>query len=196
MRLDTPRLPPLRDDELDAEQAEMVARFRKAGADFGLSRTFVRHPASLRAYNAWATHAFSSNNTLTPREREIVIMRTVWRCKAAYQWSRHVGMGMRDGLTMEEIEALKRPVEQGGWAASDAALIACVDALTADHFVNDELWAELSSHFDDQQCMDAILVCGRYVMASMLTNTLGTPIDHDVKLDPELDLRGRPFVLS
>ena len=33
-------------------------------------------------------------------------------------------------------------------------------------------------------------------MASMLTNTLGTPIDHDVKLDPELDLRGRPFVLS
>jgi alkylhydroperoxidase family enzyme len=189
MRTSTPRLPPLRDDELDAEQEEVVARFRNTGADHGIARTFVRHPALLRAYNVWATHTFSPNNALDKRDSEIVTMRTVWHCRAGYQWSRHVPMGMRAGLKEAEIEALKQPVAQGGWSDRDAALIASVDALIADYFIPEDLWAQLAAHFNERQCIDAIFICGRYVMAAMFINTAGTPIDPDVMLDPDLDMR-------
>ncbi len=189
MRTNTPRLAPLKDDDLDSEQEDVVARFRKTGSDFAIGRTFLRHPALLRAYNVWASHTFSSDNTLTKRESEIVTMRTVWLCKAGYQWSRHVPMGLRAGLTEVEIDALKKPVERGAWIDRDAVLIRCVDALVADHFIEDDLWTQLSAHFSDKQCMDAIFICGRYAMTAMFLNTAGTQVDPDVTLDPDLDLR-------
>ncbi len=196
MRTNTPRLPPLHDDELNGEQEAVVARFRDSGPVHGITRTFLRHPALLKAYNVWASHTFSPNNTLSSRESEIVTMRTVWHCKAGYQWSRHVPMGRRAGLVDAEIEALKLPVEQGGWSDREAALISCVDALVADYYIPDDLWENLAAHYSEQQCMDAIFICGRYVMAAMFLNTAGTPLDPDVDLDPDLDMRPLDHISS
>lgn len=189
MRTYTPRLPPLRDDELDAEQQETIERFRANGPVFAIARTFLRHPRMLRAYNALGMHTFSADNSLEKRESEIVTMRTVWRARAGYQWSRHVPMAARAGLSTAEIMALKRPIEQGDWSERDAALIAAVDALMDDHFIPEDVWAKLASYFDVQQCIDAVMLCGRYAMAAMFLNTAGTQLDPDVELDPELDLR-------
>jgi len=189
MRTETPRLAPLKDEEFNAEQDETFARFRNGGADHAIGRTFMRHTKLWRAYNALAAHTFSDDNTLSKRESEIVTMRTVWHAKAGYQWSRHVPMALRAGLKEAEIEALKKPLGQGKWSESDATLIETVDALTADPFIPDHVWTKLTTHFDDQQCMDAIFLCGRYVMAAMFTNSVGMPIDHDVVLDPDLDMR-------
>jgi alkylhydroperoxidase family enzyme len=192
MRTSTPRLPPLTDqDELDDEQQALATRFRTGGGDYGIARTFLRHPRMFRAYNAFATHTFSPDNTLTRRESEIVTMRAVWQARAGYQWSRHIPMGLRAGLSEAEIEALKQPVGQGSWSDSEAALIASVDALMADFHIPDDLWARLAAHYDDQQCIDILFLTGRYAMAAMFTNTAGTPIDAEVKADPDLDMRGK-----
>jgi alkylhydroperoxidase family enzyme len=190
MRTDTPRLPPLTDDQLDAEQEAIIAPFRQVGADFGVSRAFVRHPAALKAFRVWATYVMIDKNPLPEREREILAMRTAWRVRSGYVWSRHVPYGRKVGLTEAEMEAIKRPIAEGGWSAADAALIATADALVADFFVPDAVWAELSSHFDDRQCMDAIFCVGHFTMLAMFLNTAGVPIDPDVTLDPDLDARG------
>lgn len=189
MRTGSPRMAPLKDEELTSEQKAVVMRFQETGTDFGIGRTFLRHPALLRAYNVWASHTFSSDNTLSKRESEIVTMRTVWHCRAGYQWARHVPMALRAGLTDAEIEALKAPIEQGSWCDREAVLIACVDDLVDDYFIEDELWAQFSSQYSEQQCIDAIFLCGRYAMAAMFLNTAGTPVDPDVMLDPDLDMR-------
>mgnify|MGYP003583905633 CR=1 FL=1 len=191
MRTDTPRLAPLKDEELDAEQEEIFSRFRNGGADHAIGRTFMRHPKLWRAYNAFASHTFSADNTLSKRESEIITMRTVWQAKAGYQWSRHVPMAMHAGLKETEVDALKKSVELGKWSDSETALIEMVDALTADPFVPDDVWEKLTAHFNEQQCLDAIFLCGRYVMAAMFTNSVGTPIDADVVLDPDLDARNK-----
>jgi len=189
MRTNTPRLKPLTDDQLDAEQEAIMAPFRQLGADFAVSRAFVRHPAALKAFRVWATYVMSDSNPLPPREREILALRTAWRVRSGYEWSRHVLFGRRAGLRDEEMEALKRPIADGGWKASDAALIATADVLVSDFFVPDNIWTELASHFNDRQCMDAIFVVGHFTMLAMFLNTAGVPIDHDVTLDPDLDAR-------
>jgi len=189
MRTDTPRLAPLRDEELDEEQEAIIAPFRKLGVDFGVSRALVRHPRALAAFRVWAGYVMIDQNPLPEREREIVALRTAWRIKAGYVWSRHISYAHKAGLTDTEIEALKRPITEHGWSAPDAALIAAADALVADFFIPDDLWEQLSAHFDDRQCMDAIFVVGHFCMLGMFLNTAGVPIDKDVMLDPELDMR-------
>jgi alkylhydroperoxidase family enzyme len=189
MRTNTPRLPPLTDDQLDAEQEAIMAPFRAVGADFAVSRAFVRHPSALKAFRVWATYVMIDRNPLAEREREILAMRTAWRVKSGYVWSRHVSYARKAGLSDAEMEALKGPISEGGWSAQDAVLIATADVLVDDFFVPDDIWTELSAHFDDRQCMDAIFVVGHFVMLAMFLNTAGVPIDGDVALDPDLDLR-------
>ena len=76
-----------------------------------------------------------------------------------------------------------------GVGVGEAGGVAPSYALIADYFIPDDIWEALSAHFDDQQCMDAIFVVGHFVMLGMFLNTAGVPIDPDVPLDPELDLR-------
>jgi len=189
MRTNTPRLGPLRDDQMDAEQNEIMAPFRALKADFAVGRSFVRHPIALKAFRVWATYVMAETNALLPREREILALRTAWLVKSGYEWSRHVVFARRAGLRDDEMEALKQPLVKGGWNAPDAALVATADALVSDFFVPDKLWAELSAHFNERQCMDAIFVVGHFTMLAMFLNTAGVPIDPDVTLDPDLDVR-------
>jgi alkylhydroperoxidase family enzyme len=189
MRTDTPRLPPLTDEQLDTEQEAIIAPFREVGADFGVSRAFVRHPVALKAFRTWATYVMIERNPLPEREREILALRTAWLIKSGYVWSRHISYSQKAGLTDEEREALKRPIAERDWSAADAALIAAADALVVDFFLPDDIWAQLAAHFDDKQCMDAIFIVGHFVMLGMFLNTAGVPIDRDVELDPDLDMR-------
>lgn len=189
MRTDSPRMGPLSDEELDAEQEEIIAPFRKVGADFGVSRAFVRHPVALSAFRTWATYVMLTPNPLGERGREILALRTAWLIKSGYIWSRHISYANKAGLAEDEIEALKRPVGSRAWNEADAVLIEAADALVADFFIADDIWQRLSVHFDDRQCMDAIFVVGHFCMLGMFLNTAGVPIDEDMHLDPELDMR-------
>jgi len=127
-----------------------------------------------------------------PREREVLALRTAWNIKSGYEWARHVVFARRAGLHDDEIEALKRSVTDGPvrWSEPDVALIAMADMLVKDYYVSDDAWKQLSKHFDDKQCMDAIFVVGHFVLLGMFLNTAGVPIDPDVKSDPELDVSG------
>ncbi len=106
MRTKTPRLPPLRDDQLDAAQEALIAPLRGTGRDFNINRMFARHPAAQIAFRVWATHVFySENNTVRPRQREILVLRTAWRVRSGYEWSRHMEIARDAGLREDEIEA-------------------------------------------------------------------------------------------
>ena len=190
MRTTKARLTPLKDEELDAEQEAVLAPFRATNGAIAITRTMARHASSLKAFNVLALHVFSStNNTLTPRDKEILILRTAWLCKSGYEWARHELLGLRAGVTPAEVAALKLPIADGGWSERDATLVATADALVTDHFVPDALWAKLTAYFDEKQCIDAIYAVGLYTMVGMFLNTVGTELDDDVTLDPDLDFR-------
>lgn len=189
MRTDAQRLGPLQDSELNPAQEGIIAPFRDVGAAFGVARSMVRHPRMLAAFRVWASYVMIDKNKLAAREREIVALRTAWQIKSGYVWSRHLGYATNAGLTDEEREATKRDLGAHPWSAADAALIKASDELVNDFFISDGTWAELSSHFDEEQCIDVIFVAGHFCMLGAYLNTAGVPIDPDVPLDPELDMR-------
>lgn len=188
MRTRLKRLPPMQDGELDEEQEKIIAPFRNAGADFNVSRAFVRHPRALAAFRVWATYVMIDKNDLPEREREIVAMRTAWRIRAPYVWSRHISYGQKAGLSDKEMSALKRPIEDHDWSAADIALIRTADTLVDHFFVPDDVWKELSAHFNEKQCMDAIFCCGHFCLLGMFLNTADTPLDGDVPYDADFEV--------
>lgn len=184
MRLNKPRFAPLSDAELNAEQVEALKDFRQ-GPVLNIFRTLVRAPKALIRFNAWGGYVLSRRNDLPPREREIVILRIGYLCKSGYEWTQHHRIGLREGLSEDEIARIKRGAG-AGWSAADAALIKAADELHADQFVTDATWAELSAHFTPKQCMDAVFTAGQYTQVSMFLNTFGVQLDEGQTLDPDL----------
>ena len=41
----------------------------------------------------------SSESTLSPRHRELLILRTAWLCRSGYEWARHAGVAKKAGFT-------------------------------------------------------------------------------------------------
>ena len=184
MRLTKPRFAPLSDAELTPEQEEALKDFRP-GPVLNIFRTLARAPKALARFNAWGGYVLSRRNDLPAREREIVILRTGVLCKSGYEWTQHHRIGLREGLTGEEIERIKQGAG-AGWNAADAALIKATDELHADQFITEPTWAELGRHFTDKQRMDVVFTCGQYTQVSMMLNTFGVQLDEGQTLDPDL----------
>ena len=184
MRLKAPRIAPLSDAELTAEQAEVLEAFRP-GPVLNIFRTLAHAPKALSRFNAWGGYVLSRRNDLPAREREIVILRTGYLCKSGYEWTQHTRIGLREGLTEDEVARIKQGA-QAGWTPADAVLIQASDELHADQFITDATWAELRRHYSEKQCMDVVFTAAQYTQVSMFLNTFGVQLDEGQTLDPDL----------
>ena len=189
MRTHQPRLTPLPDDALDAAQDAILAPFRKSGRDYNIFRTFLRYPKALKVFLGWGSHILSDQNSLPPRLRELAILRTGYRCRAGYEFARHVVIARREGFDDADISAIKGDADDRHWSPLEQAIMAATDALVTDQFIPDALWTTLSGLFDERQLLDLIFTVGQYTMVSMFLNSVGVPLDDDVTLDPDLDAR-------
>lgn len=180
------RFPPLKDEDFGPEHAEAISRFRNWGPLVNVTRSWLRHPRSLEAYNTFTVALAGPGGELGRREQELIFLRTAWRCRAPYPFSRHKVDGVRAGLTPEEVEALKRPVDAHAWSAADAAMILATDELLTNFYLSDDVWLKLTAQLSERQVIEVILAAGRYCILCMLANTTGVELEEDRPLDPDV----------
>jgi len=179
MRLTKPRLEPLAEEKWDDETSEMLERLKVDGRVFNIFRTLAAHPKLLKKWLVFGNHILNKS-TLPPRERELLILRVGWLCRAEYEWGQHVVIGKKAGLTDDEIERVKEGPDAPGWSEFDAALLRAVDDLRAQTFISDDVWDALAATYDTRQLLDLIFTVGQYNLVSMALNTLGVRLDEGV----------------
>ncbi len=88
MRLTQPRLEPLDEEQWNDETRELLASLRMEGRVFNIFRTLATHPKLLKRWLVFGNHILYKS-TLPPRERELLILRIGWLCRAEYEWGQH-----------------------------------------------------------------------------------------------------------
>lgn len=166
-----PRIPPLERSELDAEQEELLS----AGGelrDLHIFRTLVRHP---RLYRRWSPFGgfLLQRSSFAPRDRELVILRSAYRCGSAYEWGQHVRLGREAGLSDEEIRRVAAGPAELGWSNEDATLLRAVDELQDDHCLSDDTWSRLRGRFGDEELIELMMLSGHYALLAGVLNSLG-----------------------
>jgi alkylhydroperoxidase family enzyme len=179
MRLREPRIAPLDDDELDEEAREFVRLASRGGPGLNIYRTLAAHPKLLKRWGVFGTHILYKNS-LPERERELLILRTGWRCRSEYEWGQHVLIARASGVSDEEIERVKAGPDDKRWSEGDAALLRAADELHDDAFISDATWAALAAAYDEKQLIDIVFTVGQYHVVSMALNTLGVQLDAGV----------------
>ncbi len=173
-RPDRPRIEPVDPATLDDETRRHVP-----GDALNIFRTLARHPKLLKRWLVFGNHVLAKS-TLPARERELLILRTGWNCAAEYEFGQHTVIGRGAGLTDEEISALTRPLDDGGWTDADRVLLDAVDELHDDQCITDATWAALASRWDEQQILDIVFTVGQYTLVSMALNSCGVQLDDGV----------------
>ena len=97
---------------------------------------------------------------ISPRERELAVLRVGWVTGAPFEWSEHVVIARRVGITSEEIERVIAGGAAPGWNSHEAALLTAVDELLSRFMISDETWAVLAESWDEQQLMEFPVLVG------------------------------------
>jgi 4-carboxymuconolactone decarboxylase len=168
------RVTPLPDGEWDDDARAAVAALlppeRANARDAGnVLATLVRHPGLTRAYLKFNAYLLR-DSTLSPRAREIALLRAVHRRDCDYLWSHHVPIALRAGLSQAEIDAIKSDEVA---TEPDRVIVRAVDELERHSTISDPTWSELGRQFDDRQLMDLVFTVGGYCLLAMAVNTFG-----------------------
>jgi alkylhydroperoxidase family enzyme len=143
-------------------------------------RVYLRHP--VLAENVLPFEQYISNeSTLTPRHRQLLILRTAWLCRSEYVWAQHAAKGRAAGLTGAELTRIARGPDAPGWGPFDRVLLRAADELYVDSFVSDPTWAALTATYDTRQAIDAVFTVAEFTMIAGTVNSLGVPVDDNLE---------------
>ncbi len=143
------------------------------------------HPDMLKRWLVFATHVMSKNS-LSPRDRELLILRTGWNCRSRYEWGQHVAIARECGLSDAEIEAVKSGVDHEGWSSHDRMLMLAADELHQHQSLSEHSWNALTNAYSTEQVLDVIATVGNYHLVAMFLNSTGVQLDEGVPDEPGL----------
>lgn len=165
------RIAPVEPASFTPEQAELVGDWKH----LVFSRVIVNNPAMYRSFLPHI-EAVIARTSLPPRDRQVLVLRTLAQCHDTYEMAHHITISRNAGLTDEEIAAFQSG-EGGALTAFDRTLIAAADELLADQCISDATWQALASRYATGQLMEVVFLTGCYVTMAMLTKTFGMELE-------------------
>jgi alkylhydroperoxidase family enzyme len=110
---------------------------------------------------------------LSPRHRELLILRVAWRTRSGYEWAQHSRIGADAGVTTAQIDAMTEGPAAPVWTPLERTLLTAVDEMIDDHVVGDTTWAALASEFDPAALFELLFLVGGYLCLAGVLNSIG-----------------------
>jgi 4-carboxymuconolactone decarboxylase len=176
----TPRIHPVTDPTPNVVELYERGGLRAPdGSTLNIFATLANHPALLKRWLVFAAHVLAKNS-LTPRDRELAILRVGVRCNSRYEFAQHHVIAQQSDITVDEIERVKIGPHHPAWSELDAALLRAVDELHDDSRIGDHTWAVLAQAYSTEQLLDLIFTVGNYHLVSFALNSCGVQIDEGI----------------
>ena len=165
------------------ETQDLFDRIMSGAPPLVLFRVMAGHA---RAWEKFRAGSLLDAGPLSLRQREIVIDRTCALNLCEYEWGVHVAIFAGPaGLSDEQIRATVRgSADAPCWSAAEQALLVAVDALHHRATLSDDEFSALSGHYDDDQVLEIIMLCGAYRTVSYLCNGLRLPLESNAARFP------------
>lgn len=183
-RLSSPRIPPVPPEERIGRVRELLdGAVRGAESDANIFTTLVRAPGLFRRWLPFGGKLLSGK--LPARDRELLILRTGWNCRAEYEWGQHARLALVSGISPEEVARVALGSDAAGWDEFDATLLRAADELHRDWIMSDATWAALAGRYDTEQLIEVPMLVGHYHLVGMTLNTLGVQLDDGLSGFPQ-----------
>ena len=116
-------------------------------------------------------------------DKERTVLRVAWHMGNVYEWSHHTALGLREGLSREEIHSFAQP-DSPLWSERTRTFVDCTDELIATNTLSPRQWNRLRAQLCEAAAMEFCMLVGHYVMVAMSINSLGVQIEEQFRLGP------------
>jgi alkylhydroperoxidase family enzyme len=139
----------------------------------------ARHPELTKAFNTFNGHVLFAT-TLSPRQRELLVLRVATLRDATYEWAQHAVLADDAGLDREEVARIAEGPD-AGWSGLERAMLQAVDELVGEAKISDDTWSVLVRDLDEHPLMDLVFTVGAYDTLAMAFRSFGVELDEDLK---------------
>ena len=178
--LAAPRIAPLSDAELTDAHKAIIARFTRDGRANNALRTLLRVPELAEAVMPYTTYLMNETS-ISPRQRELLIMRVAWLHGNENLWAEHAPRARVYGLDDAAIRRIAEGPDASGWDRFDATLLRLADQQYRNSSTTNATWKALSERYDLFNMVDAIETVNHFTTLSIYYNSLGIQPDADLK---------------
>lgn len=168
------RLPYLDQQDLAPEHRDLLAR------NINLVRALAHSPNALRAFHGLGEF-IRFRSRLDPRLRELAILMVGYLTREPYEWSHHVEIGRRFGVSDADIRALVDEAEGRPSALEPLArtVLKAAAEMTRDLAVSDATFARLRESLDNERTVDLVLTIGFYNAVVRVLASLQIDVEDD-----------------
>jgi alkylhydroperoxidase family enzyme len=158
-----------------AQLAEQI-KTERGGKLLNLYRMLLHSPPMARGWLGFFT-AVRQQGILPGRDRELAILRVAVLNGADYEFAQHVPFALKDGLSREQIDAIRNDPQSKLFNDRDRAVIAYTDSMTKEIRVPQPVFTNVRQNFSEQELVELTITIAGYNMVSRFLEALG--IDHD-----------------
>lgn len=153
-----------------------------SGPDANIFTTLVRSPELFRRWLGFSGRLL--DGVVSPRERELVVLRTACNCEAEYEWGQHarIAAGL---LSEEEIARVVDGPDHPGWGDWERTLLRAADELHERYCITDSTWERLAARYDDGALIEFVMLVGHYHLLAMALRSLGVELDEGLPGFPD-----------
>lgn len=173
MTKSTAALTPLPPEQWD-EQIQPIAE--RLGNPLNIHRIIAHNPVLMNAYTPLRYHIVR-DSSLSPRQRELIILRTAHNCQSDYEWTHHVARGREAGLTDEEIERVRAGAHHLAWSEAEIALLLCADEMFHHTELHSRTLDLMAAHYSKEQLLDTIYTIGVYITLGTILKSFSVPLE-------------------
>jgi 4-carboxymuconolactone decarboxylase len=176
----TPRIAPI-EPPYDPATEEQLRKWMPPGSalePLRLFRTLMVHE-SLAARMRPLGAGILAHGVLEPRVRELMILRTCFRCGAGYEWGVHVAaFAGVVGLSDDEVAATARAAgDDPLFSDRDRAVLHLADELHDAASVSDAGYDRLAEHFTAPEILELVIAAGWYHTVAFVINVAGVELE-------------------
>lgn len=170
------RVPYLDLEDLPPEHQDLLARRAN------IYRALAHSPNGLRAFSTLGGF-IRFKSRLDPRLRELAILMVGYLARAPYEWSHHVEIGKKFGVSDSDIRALMDEAE--GRASTleplAKAVLKATREMTENLAISDATFAQLREGLDNERIVDLTLTIGFYNGVVRVLGSLQIDVEDDYK---------------
>jgi alkylhydroperoxidase family enzyme len=165
----------------DAAAAAVAAGVPTQLAGLSVFRALLKDPPVVRELASTLMTLLGSDANLSPRLRELVILRIGWRTRSVYEWTQHWRVARNLDIPEPDLLAVRDWQRAAGLSAADRAVLRATDETLEGGSITDATWTECCRHLaTDAERIELVVAIGHWTMFSQLLKSLAIPLEEGV----------------
>jgi alkylhydroperoxidase family enzyme len=165
--------------DADPMVQKVYQKFEDNGREtLNLLRTLAHSPKIFRDFNRMGVTLLFKGD-LSPRLRELAILRIGYLTQANYEWTQHVPIALRAGADQKQIDALPDWDGANVFSEQERAVLKYTDEVSQNIRVAEETFAGIREFLSEREIIELTVTIGYYGMVCRILEALQIELENE-----------------